>query len=303
MGDDARRSGDAGPPAGSADEWERRTGGETLPAAAFVVAIAAIAGFVVSYVDDADTQKLGVFAFLALAGIGTGMVLWAKRYMTPGHPEIEPRGRLGSTEAEVEAFHADFELGEYELERRGLLTKLLVGALGATGLGALVPLLSLGPDPDTTFKVTPWSRGKRLVDIAGNPLRPDDVNEDGVITVFPDGAVGDELAQTLLIGIQPGKFRPVAGRESWTVGNVAAFSKVCTHAGCPVGLYQAAQGLLLCPCHQSTFDVNNGCQPVFGPAATPLPQLPLGLDGDGFLVAEGDLSAPPGPGFWDQRSA
>lgn len=285
-----------------ADRVPRSSRGEALPAAAFIVAIAGVVGFIVSYFGDANTQKLGVFAFFALSGIGTGMVLWARRFMTPGHPEVEPRGRLGSTEEEIEAFYTDFQLGEHELERRGLLTKLLVGALAAAGLGAVVPLLSLGPDPEKTFKVKPWSRGKRLVDSNGKPVRPGDVNPDGIITVFPDGEVGDEFAQTLLIGVRAERFVPLPGREGWTVANLAAFSKVCTHAGCPVGLYQAQQGLLLCPCHQSTFDVNNGCQPVFGPAATPLPQLPLELDADGYLIAGGELSNPPGPSFWDQRS-
>lgn len=145
------------------------------------------------------------------------------------------------------------------------------------------------------------AQGQRLVDGQGRLVRADSVNTDGVITVFPEGDVGDEFAQTLLIGLQPGRLVPVPGRESWTPDNLGAFSKVCTHVGCPVGLYEAASGQLLCPCHQSTFDVYRACEPVFGPAATPLPQLPLGIDGDGHVIALGDFSSPPGPGFWNQR--
>ena len=89
-------------------------------------------------------------------------------------------------------------------------------------------------------------------------------------------------------------------REGWTVDGIVAYSKLCTHVGCPVGLYQATSGLLLCPCHQSTFDVMDGAEPVFGPAARPLPQLPLDVDGDGYLIATGDFSDPVGPGFWDR---
>ena len=77
-----------------------------------------------------------------------------------------------------------------------------------------------------------------------------------------------------------------------------AYSRVCTHAGCPVGLYQKQSHLLLCPCHQSSFDVLNGAEPTGGPAARPLPQLPLYADADGTLRAGGAFTAPPGPGFW-----
>jgi ubiquinol-cytochrome c reductase iron-sulfur subunit len=68
-----------------------------------------------------------------------------------------------------------------------------------------------------------------------------------------------------------------------------------------VGLYERQTGELLCPCHQSTFAVYEAAEPVFGPAATPLPQLPLAIDGQGFVVADGDFSSPPGPSFWNQR--
>jgi ubiquinol-cytochrome c reductase iron-sulfur subunit len=275
-------------------------GGERLPAVLFVVAILGIAGFVVAYFKEANNQVLGILVAIGMFGIGAGMVVWAKRFMTPPHPEVEDRGRLASTEEEIEAFHKDFELGEYEFERRGLLTKLLVGALGVAGLAALVPFRSLGPEPGPEFTETPWRFRKRVVTENGQPVKADAVGTNSVITVFPEGDVGDELAQTVLIGLRPNELQVSPGRETWTPNNVAAFSKVCTHAGCPVGLYQAAAGLLICPCHQSTFNVYEECAPVFGPAATPLPQLPLAIDGDGYLVSQGDFSSPPGPGFWDQ---
>jgi ubiquinol-cytochrome c reductase iron-sulfur subunit len=105
----------------------------------------------------------------------------------------------------------------------------------------------------------------------------------------------------LLIRIRPDQeITPVPGREGWTVEGVVAYSKLCTHVGCPVGLYQPQIAQLLCPCHQSTFDVLDGARPIFGPAARPLPQLPLGLDGRGHLIATGDFSDPVGPGFWDR---
>jgi ubiquinol-cytochrome c reductase iron-sulfur subunit len=288
-----------GHPAGGA----RPTGGEGLPAAAFAIALAGSVGFVVAYFVNGNTQVLGIMLFLAMGGIGVGMVSWAKRYMTPPHPDVEPRGRIESTEEEIEGFAAGFNVGEYELVRRSLLTKLLLGAVGALGLAAVVPFASLGPAPDESFTQTRWRRGRRLVDADGNPVRADAVNVNGVITVFPEGDVGDEFAQTLLIGLEPGRMVPVPGRKDWTPNDLAAFSKVCTHVGCPVGLYEAPTGQLLCPCHQSTFAVYEACEPVFGPAATPLPQLPLGIDEEGYVIAMGDFSSPPGPGFWNQRKS
>jgi ubiquinol-cytochrome c reductase iron-sulfur subunit len=282
-------------------ESERPVGGEGVPAAAFVIGLAGSAGFVLAYVLQASTQVLGIMVFVMMGGIGVGMVSWAKRYMTPIRPDVEPRGRISSTEEEIVQFAADFNVGEYELVRRSLLTKLMLGAMGAMGLAAVVPFASLGPKPDRSFTRTRWKQGIRLVDADGDLVRAADVNTDAVLTVFPEGDAGDELAQALLIGLQPGRLVPVPGREDWTPQNLGCFSKICTHVGCPVGLYEAKAGELLCPCHQSTFAVYRAAEPVFGPAATPLPQLPLGIDGQGYVVAEGDFSSPPGPAFWNQR--
>jgi ubiquinol-cytochrome c reductase iron-sulfur subunit len=133
------------------------------------------------------------------------------------------------------------------------------------------------------------------------PVQPRDLPVDGFITVWPDGHTDDADASTLLIHFRSDQdFQPKAGREDWTVDDIVAYSKLCTHLGCPVGLYQAKLGLLLCPCHQSTFDVMRHAKPIFGPAARSLPQLPLAVDDDGFIIATGDFSGPVGPGFWDR---
>ncbi|HVL53730.1 MAG TPA: Rieske (2Fe-2S) protein, partial [Vitreimonas sp.] len=81
-----------------------------------------------------------------------------------------------------------------------------------------------------------------------------------------------------------------------------AYSKICTHAGCPVGLYRAGQHTLICPCHQSEFDVLAGAVPISGPAARALPQLPIRLEGDTF-VAVGDYTEPVGPSFWNMGTS
>jgi ubiquinol-cytochrome c reductase iron-sulfur subunit len=280
---------------------ERRRGGELVPALLFGVGIVAGLALMVTYALGGHTQVEGVLLFVALGGIGAGMVSWSKRFMTTA-PETEPRPRLGSTEEEIAAFSDDFDQGEYQLERRALLTKLLLGALGALGLAALLPIASLGPPARKSFRVSPYKKGTRLVTEEGDPVRADSVNVDGVITVFPEGDVGDEFSQVLLIGLDPDvTFTARPGREDWTPQNLAAFSKVCTHAGCPVGLYQNKRKELLCPCHQSTFAVYDAARPVFGPAATSLPQLPLDVDDDGYVIAAGDLSGPPGPAYWNQK--
>jgi ubiquinol-cytochrome c reductase iron-sulfur subunit len=281
-------------------ERAHRRGGETLPSVLFIVAIVAMVAFVIAYIAKANNQVLGIPLAIGFGAIGAGMVVWAKRFMSPPVPEIEPRDRLASTAEEIEAFQGDFEVGEFEMERRGLLTKLLVAALGTAGLAALVPFRSLGPRPGRDFYESRWRANTFVVDEKDQRVRFDRINTDAVLTVFPEHAVGDELGQTLLIGLRPNQFQAPPGRETWVPHNIAGFSKVCTHAGCPVGLYQANKGELICPCHQSTFDVYQAAQPVFGPAATPLPQLPLAIDKDGFLFATGDFSDPPGPGFWNQ---
>jgi ubiquinol-cytochrome c reductase iron-sulfur subunit len=295
-----------------------RRRGERTPVVAFVVAIVAGLALAVAYWGDLSAQWQGAFLAVCLGGIGIGLVSWAKAFM-PAGPETEPRGRIGSTDEEIEAFTDDFAIGESELERRSLLTKLLMGAVGALGIGALYPLFSLGPDPNTAFNQTPFKpkrgeRGTTIVDESNEPItRSDDGSPEqpqpgGIITVFPKGQLDQEFAQTLLINLPPDfDFDPRPGREDWGIENpdgslLVAFSKVCTHAGCPVGLFEEQRGLLLCPCHQSTFDVHEAARPVFGPAAVSLPQLPLDWDDDGTLIATGDFSDPPGPGFWNQQN-
>jgi ubiquinol-cytochrome c reductase iron-sulfur subunit len=172
-------------------------------------------------------------------------------------------------------------------------------AVAALGVALIFPIRSHGPRPGKGFKSTPYRKGVRLVTDDGTLIRADDISVDGVITAFPEGHTDAADASTLLI--RPNEpVKPQPGRETWTPGNLVAYSKLCTHVGCPVGLYQAGVHLLLCPCHQSTFDVLEGARPIFGPAARPLPQLPIEVDETGYVVAKGDFSGPTGPGFWDR---
>ncbi|MBA3956124.1 MAG: Rieske 2Fe-2S domain-containing protein [Acidimicrobiia bacterium] len=274
---------------------------ERWVAGAFVASIAGALTLAVVYVLGGQAQWESAALALALGGLGVAVVVWAKSFM-PDDEVTEARPELASTEEEVAAFTKSFEAGEETLARRGLLAKLGLGAVGALGLAALFPIRSLGPNPGEGLKSTPFAGPDpvRLVDAEGAPIRPAELARSSLLTAWPEGHAGDAASPTLLLQIDIDEFNPVAGREDWVVGDIVAYSKLCTHTGCPVGLYQTDLDLLLCPCHQSTFDVLNGAKPVFGPAARPLPQLPLAVDDDGFLVATGDFSGPVGGGFWDR---
>lgn len=278
---------------------ERRA--ERLVAGAFVASILGALTLAVVYIAGGQAQVEGAALAVALGGLGVAVVVWAKSFM-PDDEVTEERPELTSSIEEIRAFTDSFEAGEATLARRGLLAKLGLGALGALGLAALFPIRSLGPSPGQGLKNTPYggSAPIRLVDAKGLPIRPADLDRTQLLTAWPEGHEEDASSPVLLLEVDPGGFKPVAGREEWIVGDIVAYSKLCTHTGCPVGLYQSELSLLLCPCHQSTFDVLDGAQPVFGPAARPLPQLPLAVDDDGFLVATGDFSDPVSGGFWDR---
>ena len=283
---------------------------EMAVASGFLASTAGAIGLAVVYWRGGQPQLEGLFLALALGGLGLGFVLWSKRFM-PHEPVVEARHPIASTEEEVDAFRQEFEQGEVILTRRKLLVRSAGLAVTALGAALLFPLRSLGPRPGKGLKDTPYRRGVYLVTADNERVRADDVNVDGVLTVFPEVAPNPEdpeepprpalQADSPTLLIRPsGTPRPQRDMEDGIADGLVAYSKLCTHVGCPVGLYQADSHLLLCPCHQSTFDVLDGAKPVFGPATRPLPQLPIEIDDDGYVVARGDFAAPPGPGFWDR---
>jgi len=289
------------PTVGDTELTRQGTRAELGSAACFVVAMVAAIALAVVYWQGGQAQAEGVLLAVTLGGIGMGIVLWAKHFM-PGDEVSEDRHPMASTDEEVAAFRADFQAGESSLRGRRILVATAGGACAALGVAVVFPIRSLGPRPGQGLKRTPFrGGGMRVVREDGSPVRPDDLEVDGFITVWPEGHTDAADAPTLLIRYRDSQgFEPREGREDWTVDNVVAYSKLCTHVGCPVGLYQSESGLLLCPCHQSTFDVMRGAKPVFGPAGRSLPQLPLAVDDEGYLIATGDFSAPVGPGFWDR---
>jgi len=268
-------------------------------ALAFATSLLASIALCVVYVFGGQPQLEGTLLFFALGGIAAGFILWGEKLLPQG-PYVQQRHELTSGAEAQEGVTETFEEGMATLDRRRLLVRLLVGAFVALGAALVFPVRSLGSRPGGSLFRTPWRRGSRVVDEHDHPVRPGDLAVGGVLTVFPEGNTDAADAQTLLIRLASGEYRPRRGRESWAVGDVVAFSKVCPHAGCPVGLYEPDTHRLYCPCHQSVFDVLDAAEPKSGPATRPLPQLPLAVDADGFLVAQSDYHEPIGPGFWDR---
>ncbi len=275
-------------------------------AAAFGVAIIAGLGLLVLYLAGGDTQWEGVLLFLAFSGVGLGLGVWVRVVIGP-EEVIEDRHPMQSPDEDRAIFEQEFaaSLGEAQVGgRRRFLLRMLGGVGASIGLAVAAPLLSLGPifsrDSRNELFVTDWSRNRRLVTPEGEPLRPEDVLVGQLVTVFPDGAGRPADAQAVLIGTNREQLDMAAFPDAdGVVDGLVCYSKICTHAGCPVGLYRAAVGELLCPCHQSTFDVNAGARVLSGPAGRALPQLPIGVDDEGYLVALGDFSEPVGPSFWN----
>jgi ubiquinol-cytochrome c reductase iron-sulfur subunit len=268
-------------------------------AASFLVTALAAVGLAVVYWNGGQPQLEGALLAVAFGGLAYGFVTWGQKLMPPG-PVSQEREDLGSPDVEVHDFEEDLERGGV-FGRRTLIVRALGIAGGALGIAALFPIRSLGPSPGQALVRTPWRGGRRLITDDGAPVRAADVPLDGLVTVFPEGFPGSADGQAVLIRVQPGLLQPPPGRADWSPEGYIAYSKVCTHAGCPVGLYQADSHSLLCPCHQSAFDVLDQAKPTFGPAAARLPQLPLRIDAEGYLRARGDFSEPVGPAFWRRQ--
>src|SRR5260370_963802 len=212
--------------------------------------------------------------------------------------------------------------GEYSAEgpgasqfvKRPIVRRTLMLATLPLAAIPIVVLRDMGPLPGTSLRHTVWSPGRRLLVYGTNqPITPAEFSAPGgMITIVPDGYQDnqDELAKAavILIKFRPDELQiptsstggPLVGTMNCTVCNIVAYSKICTHVGCPVALYEQTTHHILCPCHQSTFDATTGATVIFGPAARPLPQLPLTTDAQGYLVARSDFTQPVGASFWDR---
>lgn len=272
--------------------------------ASFVVAIVGGIAAAVGYGTENTDVLLGVGLAAALIGIGFGLVSWAKVLDLDEHV-AQRREPLATTPAERDALHEEVVTSAEVLGRRKLLAGLLGGSFLSLVIGFVGPLGSLGPKPRGERGRTSWTPGARLVTIDGTPVAADSPIDAELVTVFPAGHVGVDDSQVVLLRLRPetlSEDTTVAGTpEGWV-----AYSKICTHAGCSVGLFgvdtRGPQTLtqLVCPCHQSIFDPVDGARPVGGPATRSLPQLGLDVDDEGFLVAVSDFAGPVGPLAWDE---
>ncbi|MGX7680472.1 cytochrome bc1 complex Rieske iron-sulfur subunit [Jatrophihabitans sp. DSM 45814] len=258
------------------------------------------------------TPLLGFTLGLSLACIGIGVILWAK-WLMPEEEAVQDRHDEPSPETEQIMTAKTLVSGFNDLgvARRSMLKTtigLAGGALAALPLVALVGAMIKKPNrgPGQSLFHTLWAAGVPVVYSDGRRVSTDDILPGGIETVFPGvpGGVKAGDSPTLLIRLRPGQVvqaRP--GQSSFQWGDYIAFSKICTHAGCPASLYEQQTGRLLCPCHQSQFDVLRDAKPIFGPATRSLPKLPIGVevvDGKQYFVARGDFPEAIGPAFWER---
>ena len=258
-----------------------------------------------------STALLGFGIALGMLGIGIGAVYWAKTLMH-GEEVIEMRHPTRGTEPVRARAVEIIKLGNEEsgFGRRTLIRKTLIGALIATPIPAIVLFRDLGPagNPAAALEVTMWEAGMRLTrDPTGTPIKASEVTLGSVFHVIPDGLLESEhkleekaKAAVLLMRLTPEDLNELPERANWSYDGIVAYSKICTHVGCPVALYEQQTHHLLCPCHQSTFDVKDHCKVIFGPAKRALPQLPITVDAEGYLVAQSGFNEPVGPSFWDR---
>jgi len=281
--------------------------------------IAAIALYILFPIVPGDMQSVrnntmfvGAAIALALLAIGIGVVHWSKALMH-GHDLVEERHETRGSEATRKRAAEIFTEANEEsgFTRRRLLRNTLITAAVVSPLPAVVLLRDLAPqqDPVPLLKHTMWERGLRLTrDPSGTPIRAADVTLGSVFHVIPEGLNDLEhgkleekaKAAVLLMRLKPEDLEISPGKETWSYDGIVAYSKICTHVGCPVALYEQQTHHLLCPCHQSQFDITREAKVIFGPAKRPLPQLPISVDEDGYLVAQSDFTEPVGPSFWER---
>jgi ubiquinol-cytochrome c reductase iron-sulfur subunit len=254
---------------------------------------------------------LGLGITLGLFGIGFGAVHWSKSLME-GHDLAEARHPTRGSEETREKAVEVFQLGNKEsgFTRRKLIRNTLIGALVVTPLPAVVLFRDLAPaaDPVGLLKHTVWKKGTRLTrDPDGTPIKVSDITLGSVFHVIPEGLNDLEnrleekaKAAVLLMRLKESDLVISPERKDWSFDGIVAYSKICTHVGCPVALYEQQTHHLLCPCHQSQFDITHEAAVIFGPAKRPLPQLPITVDAEGYLVARSDFTEPVGPSFWER---
>ncbi|MEY3919758.1 MAG: hypothetical protein RLZ15_552 [Actinomycetota bacterium] len=252
---------------------------------------------------------------LGLAGaflfIGLGAVAWARQLM-PDTEVVAQRHEFRSPDEDRKEFveTVKTQAAAAGIGRRPLIKRTLGAALGLVGLGPIIMLRDLGPLPEKELEKTSWKAGTRLVTDPGDrPIKASELEVGAVVQTLPEvdhpehRSLNDIAKDpVLLIRLRPEDFNLDAERLSWTYEGIIAFSKICSHMGCAVALYEQSTHHLLCPCHQSTFDVTRAAKVIFGPAARPLPQLAITVDSEGYLIAKQPFTESVGPSYWERDS-
>ena len=261
--------------------------------------------------QNAHQLGLGLGMAISLFFIGMGAIHWAKTLM-PDTEVVAQRHEFRSPDSDRKEFVDAVKsgAGASGLGRRSLIKKSLGAALGLSALSPLLLLRDLGPLPKKEFETTSWKSGTYLVTDPGNRrIKASDLEVGAVAQVLPEIEDPEHRALSdigkdavLLIRLRPQEFNLTPAKLAMTHDGIIAFSKICSHMGCAVALYEQQTKHLLCPCHQSTFDVTRGAKVIFGPAARPLPQLDITVDGEGYLIARAAFNEPVGPSFWERNS-
>jgi ubiquinol-cytochrome c reductase iron-sulfur subunit len=275
------------------------------------------------------TPVIGSMFGLSVLALGIGAIAYVKKFF-PDEVSVQQRHDGRSDEVARRTVIAQLQKAgrDTDIGRRKLIVRSAGAAAGVFGLGlglaAVAPLVrspwkqreqsplwTTGWAPTEPGEVVYLRRDTGIPDEI-SLVRPEDQDPGSMETVFPfrESERGDEEAlikalrrsdnPVMLIRLRPGT--PVVqreGREDFHYGDYYAFSKICTHLGCPTSLYESQTQRILCPCHQSQFIATEYAKPVFGPAARPLPQLPITVNEEGYLVARGDFAEAIGPSFWE----
>jgi ubiquinol-cytochrome c reductase iron-sulfur subunit len=285
------------PPVAGQPEGEHRPA--TWPVALGLLAtIGGAVGFVVAFARDSGLAWLGGCLALALLGLGVALAYWGRDLAgdeVVGGPYPIPNDDPGARTALADRLQQDAQV----LTRRGFLLKLLVAAGAILALSQVVLAFALGPRPKRDRRATAWTAGARLVSYDGRPVTREALATGGFLVAFPEGHTDAGDAQVVLLRFSDGDFTPAPGRETWSPEGFVAYSRVCTHAGCALAQYADESHVLVCPCHQSTFDVLDAGRPVSGPAGRAIPQLPLAIDAAGRLYARSGFTEAVGPSVWN----
>ncbi|MDT9593809.1 Rieske 2Fe-2S domain-containing protein [Nocardioides zeae] len=281
----------------------------------------------------ASNLFLGLTLGGSLLGIGVGIIQWARKLMTDveiaelRHPAASSEDDRATT---LKALSDGLE--ESGIGRRPLIRNTLLGALAFSGIPLIVALRDLGPRnmSHERLESTFWMSGMYVVrDVLGTRINKADLQIGDLVNAEPEGLVpnseghlpapigpdGQELRPALpheelliqktksaiiLLRMSPNDIVRNPDRENWDVDGIVCYSKICTHVGCPIALNEQQTHHLLCPCHQSTFDLADSGKVIFGPAGHSLPQMHLAEDDEGFLYAMNDFDEPVGPSYWER---